>query len=155
MVPPENLLAFIVAALVLIVVPGPSVLFTIGRKGGEAVLQKRFSVEQSARARAFIEKYGVLAVIIPSLLPPPMPFKMFVLLSGVGRMSASRFVTAVAIGRGTRYFGEGLLALRYGDQTMAFLHEHSRTVGLVLGIAILVGGAAYLLVQRANAAKGR
>ena len=134
---------------------GSLVLFTIGRKGGEAVLQKRFSVERSARARAFIEKYGVLAVIIPSLLPPPMPFKMFVLLSGVGRMSASRFVTAVAIGRGTRYFGEGLLALRYGDQTMAFLHEHSRTVALVLGIAILVGGAAYLLVQRANAAKGR
>ena len=134
---------------------GSLVLFTIGRKGGEAVLQKRFSVERSARARTFIEKYGVLAVIIPSLLPPPMPFKMFVLLSGVGRMSVSRFVTAVAIGRGTRYFGEGLLALRYGDQTMAFLHEHSRTVALVLGIAILVGAAGYLLVQRANAAKGR
>ena len=64
-------------------------------------------------------------------------------------------MTAVAIGRGTRYFGEGLLALRYGDQTMAFLHEHSRTVALVLGIAIVVGAAAYLLVQRANAAKGR
>ena len=134
---------------------GSLVLFTIGRKGGEAVLQKRFSVERSARARRFIEKYGVLAVIIPSLLPPPMPFKMFVLLSGAGRMSASRFVTAVAIGRGTRYFGVGLLALRYGDRTMAFLHEHSRTVALVLGIAILVGAAAYLLVQRANAAKAR
>jgi membrane protein YqaA with SNARE-associated domain len=134
---------------------GSLVLFTIGRKGGEAVLQKRFSVERSARARLFIEKYGVLAVIIPSLLPPPMPFKMFVLLSGVGRMSVARFVTAVAIGRGTRYFGVGLLALRYGDQTMAFLHEHSRTVALVVGIAIIVGAAAYLLVQRANAAKGR
>ena len=81
----------------------------------------------------------MLAVIIPSLLPPPMPFKMFVLLAGVGRMSVSRFVTAVAIGRGTRYFGVGLLALRYGDQTMAFLHEHSRTVALVLGIAIARG----------------
>lgn len=134
---------------------GSLVLFTIGRKGGEAVLQKRFSVERSARARAFIEKYGVLAIIIPSLLPPPMPFKMFVLLSGVARMSVGRFVTAVAIGRGTRYFGEALLALRYGDQTLAFLHEHSRTVALVLAIALAVGLVVYVVTGRANAAKGR
>lgn len=134
---------------------GSLVLFTIGRKGGEAVLQKRFSVERSNRARAFIQKYGVMAIIIPSLLPPPMPFKMFVLLSGVARLPTSRFVTAVAIGRGTRYFGEGLLALRYGDQTMAFLHAHSWTVAIVLTIALAVGLMVYVLASRANAAKGR
>jgi hypothetical protein len=70
-------------------------------------------------------------------------------------MSTPRFITAVAIGRGTRYFGEGLLALRYGDQTMAFIHAHSRTVGLVLAIAVAAGFAVYLLAARANAAKGR
>jgi membrane protein YqaA with SNARE-associated domain len=134
---------------------GSLVLFTIGRKGGEAVLRKRFSVDRSTRAMAFIQKYGVLAIIIPSLLPPPMPFKMFVLLSGVARMSFTRFITAVAIGRGTRYFGEGLLALRYGDQTMAFIHEHSWTVGIVLTIALVVGLAVYAVAGRANAAKGR
>ena len=134
---------------------GSLVLFAVGRKGGEAVLQKRFSVERSTRAKAFIEKYGVLAIIIPSLLPPPMPFKMFVLLAGVARMSVGRFVTAVAIGRGTRYFGEALLALRYGDQTLAFLHEHSRTVALVLAIALAVGLVVYVVTGRANAAKGR
>jgi membrane protein YqaA with SNARE-associated domain len=134
---------------------GSLVLFTIGRKGGEAVLHKRFSVERSTRAMAFIEKYGVLAIIIPSLLPPPVPFKMFVLLSGAARMSVGRFVTAVAIGRGTRYFGEALLALRYGDQTMAFLHEHSRTVALVLAVALAAGLVVYLVAGRANAAKGR
>ena len=134
---------------------GSLVLFTIGRKGGEALLRKRFSVERSTRAMAFIEKYGVLAIIIPSLLPPPMPFKMFVLLSGAARMSVPRFMTAVAIGRGTRYFGEGLLALRYGDQTMAFIHEHSWTVGIVLTIALAVGLAVYVVTGRANATKGR
>lgn len=134
---------------------GSLLLFTIGRKGGEAVLRKRFSVERSARAMAFIEKYGLLAIIIPSLLPPPMPFKMFVLLSGVARMSFARFITAVAIGRGTRYFGEGLLALRYGDQTMAFIHEHSWTVGIVLAVALSVGLVVYVVAGRANAAKGR
>ena len=134
---------------------GSLLLFTLGRKGGEAVLHKRFSVERSARAMAFIEKYGLLAIIIPSLLPPPMPFKMFVLLSGVARMSFARFITAVAIGRGTRYFGEGLLALRYGDQTMAFIHEHSWTVGIVLTVALAVGLVVYVAADRAKAAKGR
>jgi len=134
---------------------GSLLLFTLGRKGGEAVLHKRFSVERSARAMAFIEKYGLLAIIIPSLLPPPMPFKMFVLLSGVARMSFARFITAVAIGRGTRYFGEGLLALRYGDQTMAFIHEHSWTVGIVLTVALAVGLVVYVAAGRAKAAKGR
>ena len=134
---------------------GSLLLFTIGRKGGEAVLHKPFSVERSTRAMAFIEKYGAMAIIIPSLLPPPMPFKMFVLLAGVARMSFPRFIAAVAIGRGTRYFGEGLLALRYGDQTMTFIHEHSWTVGIVLTIALAVGLAVYALTGRANAAKGR
>jgi membrane protein DedA with SNARE-associated domain len=96
-----------------------------------------------------------MAIIIPSLLPPPMPFKMFVLLSGVARIPMPRFAAAVAIGRGTRYFGEGLLALRYGDQTMALLHDHSRTVALVVGVALAVGLAVYVLAGRARAAKGR
>jgi membrane protein YqaA with SNARE-associated domain len=148
-------LALYVGAATAGSIVGSLVLFTIGRKGGEALLRKRFSVERSARAMAFIEKYGVLAIIIPSLLPPPMPFKMFVLLSGAARMSVPRFMTAVAIGRGTRYFGEGLLALRYGDQTMAFIHEHSWTVGIVLTIALAVGLAVYAVAGRANATKGR
>jgi membrane protein YqaA with SNARE-associated domain len=134
---------------------GSLALYAIGRKGGEAVLRRRFSVQRSDRAMAFIQKYGVMAIIIPSLLPPPMPFKMFVLLSGVARIPVPRFVGAVAIGRGTRYFGEGLLALRYGDQTMTFLHDHSRTVALILGVGLAVGLAVYVLVGKARAAKGR
>ena len=151
----KALLALYAGAATAGSIVGSLLLFTLGRKGGEAVLHKRFSVERSTRAMAFIEKYGVLAIIIPSLLPPPMPFKMFVLLSGVARMSFTRFITAVAIGRGTRYFGEGLLALRYGDQTMAFIHEHSWTVGIVLTVALAVGLVVYVVAGRANAAKGR
>lgn len=130
-------------------------LYSVGRKGGEAFLKKRFNERHIERAMNAFRRYGMLAIIVPSLLPPPMPFKMFVLLSGVARLPVSRFITAVAIGRGTRYFGEGLLALRYGDQTLAFLHAHSWTVALVLAIALAVGLAVYVLVSRANAAKGR
>jgi membrane protein YqaA with SNARE-associated domain len=134
---------------------GSLILYSIGRKGGEAVLRKRFTIERSDRVKAFIQRYGVMAIIIPSLLPPPMPFKMFVLLSGVARIPVPRFIAAVAIGRGTRYFGEALLALRYGERTMTFLHEHSRTVALVLAVALAVGLAVYVLVSNARAAKAR
>jgi membrane protein YqaA with SNARE-associated domain len=135
---------------------GSLLLYSIGRKGGEAVIRRRFNSARSDRALRAIQRYGVMAVIIPSLLPPPMPFKMFVLLSGVTGMPFARFVSAVAIGRGTRYFGEGLLALRYGDQTLAFLHEHSGTVAVVLGILLAVGLAAYVVWNaRQTAAAGR
>jgi membrane protein YqaA with SNARE-associated domain len=136
-------------------IAGSLVLYSIGRKGGEAVPRKRLDTARSERVLASIQRWGVMAIIIPSLLPPPMPFKMFVLLSGVARMPVPRFVGAVAIGRGTRYFGEALLARRDGDQTMTFIHQHSRAVALVLALALAAGLAAYVLWGRARAEKGR
>jgi membrane protein DedA with SNARE-associated domain len=59
-------------------------------------------------------------------------------------MRPIEFMAAVAIGRGVRYFGEGVLALLYGDAALAFLEEHAHTVGLVVGIAVLVGGIAWV-----------
>ncbi len=74
-----------------------------------------------------------MAVLIPSLLPPPMPFKIFVLLAGAAGISTGRFAVAIVIGRGIRYFGEALLAVWYGDQAMEFLHANGRTASLSAG----------------------
>ena len=119
-------------------------LYTVGRKGGEAFLRKRFHDKHVDRAMRVFRRYGMLAVIVPSLLPPPMPFKIFVLAAGVAHMRRIEFLVAVAIGRGLRYFGEGLLALWYGEQALTFLKENAHTVGLWLGIAVLVGGTAFI-----------
>ena len=62
-----------------------------------------------------------MAVLIPSLLPPPSPFKIFVLLAGVVGISVARFATAIAIGRGIRYVALGYLAVRYGSRAGAYL----------------------------------
>ncbi len=83
------------------------VLYYIGRKGGEAVVRKRFSAWRRPGPRR-VQRYGVLAVLVPSLLPPPAPFKIFVLLAGVAGISGRGSSMAIAIGRGLRYFGEGL-----------------------------------------------
>ena len=63
-----------------------------------------------------VRKYGLFSVLVPALLPPPAPFKLFVLAAGIARIRVVDFVVAVSIGRGIRYFGEGLLALWYGER---------------------------------------
>ena len=136
-------------------IAGCLALYYLGRKGGEAFVRRRFSAAIVDKAIATFKNYGVMAVLIPSLLPPPAPFKIFVLLAGVAGISAPRFVTAVAIGRGIRYFGEGLLAVWYGDQAIAFIHENAGMVSLIL-VGLLAGGlVAYLVWRRARARKGR
>ncbi len=115
-------------------------LYTVGRKGGDAFIRKRFGSGSVDRTLRLIQRNGVLAILIPALLPPPAPFKIFVLLAGIAGISPGRFTTAILVGRGVRYFGEGLLALYYGEQATAFIEENSATVGLWL-VGLLVAGA--------------
>ena len=125
-------------------IAGCFALFSVGKKGGEAFLRKRFHARHVDRAMDVFRRYGMLAIIVPSLLPPPMPFKIFVLAAGVAGVRTADFLIAVAIGRGLRYFGVGFLALWYGEQAIAFLRENADTVGLALGIAALVLGLGYI-----------
>src|SRR5215470_20217625 len=95
-------------------VAGCALLYAVGRKGGETFLRKTFADERIGRVQKWYQRHGVLAVIVPSLLPPPTPFKVFVLAAGTFGISWPKFVIAVAIGRGIRYFSEALLAVEYG-----------------------------------------
>jgi membrane protein YqaA with SNARE-associated domain len=125
-------------------VAGCFIMYAIGRKGGEALMKRRFSGPRTARALALFNRFGMLAIVVPAILPPPAPFKIFVILAGVSRMSPWTFAAAVALGRGFRYFGEGLLAVWYGERAFAFLEENGRIVGLVVGVSVLVLGVAYI-----------
>lgn len=136
-------------------IAGCIVLYYIGLKGGDALVRKRFHADRVDRALGVIQRNGVLAVLVPSLLPPPAPFKIFVLLAGVAGIPISRFVLAIAIGRGVRYFGEGLLAVRYGDQAIAYLENNLRTVSLALVGVLVVGAGAYFLWTKARAVRSR
>jgi len=92
-------------------IAGCVVMYFVGLKGGQALLRKRFSEATLARNMALFQRYGVLVVLVPSLLPPPAPFKIFVILAGVARIPVLKFCLAIAIGRDIRYFGEELLAM--------------------------------------------
>jgi membrane protein YqaA with SNARE-associated domain len=129
-------------------VAGCLALYSVGRRGGEAFLKKRFKAGHVERAMELFRRHGLLAVVVPSLLPPPMPFKIFVLAAGVARVRLIDFVIAVLIGRGIRYFGEGLLALWYGEAAIAFLRDNARMAGLALAIVIAIGAAAWFWWKR-------
>jgi len=129
-------------------VAGCLVLFLLARKGGEAFLRKRLHERHIERATAVVRRHGLLAVLVPSLLPPPAPFKIFVLATGVAQVRTVDFVVAVTIGRGIRYFGEGALALWYGEWAMTFLRENIAAIGLWLAGLSLAGGLAWILLQR-------
>jgi membrane protein YqaA with SNARE-associated domain len=150
----KELMPLYAAAATLGSIAGCLTLYYLGRKGGEAFVRKRFSSATVDRGIATFQRYGVMAVLIPSLLPPPAPFKIFVLLSGVAGISPWRFASAIAIGRGIRYFGEGWLAVRYGDGAITFLHEHARTASLALVGASVAGLLVYLAWRRWRTARG-
>jgi membrane protein YqaA with SNARE-associated domain len=123
---------------------GCFVMYAIGRKGEDALIRKRFSGPRTERALALFNRFGMLAVLVPAILPPPAPFKIFVILAGASKMSPWRFAIAVVLGRGFRYFGEGLLAVWYGERALAFLETHGRQVALWTGVTVLAVGALYL-----------
>ena len=148
----EELMPYYAAMATLGSITGCLVLYVLGRKGGEAILQKRFSGPRVEKAMGLFRRFGVLAIIVPALLPPPAPFKVFVLLSGVTRVPWPRFCGAVAVGRGVRYFGEGLLAVRYGDEAVELLRANGPLVSLVLAVVLLLGVGTYILMRRATAA---
>ena len=75
---------------------GCLILYTVGRKGDQFIA-RRFSADRMERALGAFRRYGLMAVLIPSLLPPPMPFKIFVLLAGAAGISTPRFVVAIAL----------------------------------------------------------
>ena len=112
-------------------VAGCLVMHAIGRKGGDALVRRAFTGEKIERAKASLQRHGVMAVLIPSLLPPPAPFKIFVLLAGVVGINAVPFAVAIAIGRSRPLLALGLLAVRYGNRAMTYMADHGAMVSLV------------------------
>jgi membrane protein DedA with SNARE-associated domain len=123
-------------------------LYSVGRSGGKAFLRKRFSDTRLARVEQWYSKYGMLAVIIPSLLPPPTPFKIFVLSAGTFGISWPRFLTAVAVGRSLRYFSEGILAVVYGASAIEFVQENFGMIGIVVSAMIVIAVVLFVYVRR-------
>jgi membrane protein YqaA with SNARE-associated domain len=127
---------------------GCLLLYAVGRKGGEVLLRRRFAESRILSASRWYEKYGILAVMIPSILPPPTPFKIFVLFAGAFKVSITKFVFAIAMGRGFRYFLEGYLAIRYGEKAIDYMHENYPHIALAIVLTLLSGLVIFYVIRR-------
>jgi len=132
---------------------GCLVLYYVGLRGGSALVKRRFQSARVERTLAAFRRYGVMAVLLPSILPPPTPFKIFVLLAGVAEIGLGQFTAALAIGRGARYLIEGWLAVWYGDQALGFVRSHGAAVSLSVALILVLGLTGYVVVQRSSSAK--
>jgi membrane protein YqaA with SNARE-associated domain len=126
-------------------------LYTVARRGGEVFMRKRFKGRHVDRAMALYQRFGLLAVVVPALLPPPTPFKVFVLMAGAAAVSPWKFLVAILVGRGIRYFGEGYLAVRYGDHAFDLVKAHGAEAGIGLAALAVIVGVAVVMVRRRRA----
>lgn len=126
-------------------VTGCILLYYIARKGGEAMLHK-YAGPRAQRTHEWIKRNGFLSILVTALLPPPNPFKVFVIAAGALEMPMRSFVLGLLAARGIRYFGEGFLAVRYGDRASEYLMTHKLEVS---GISLLVVVALYLASRAA------
>ena len=122
-------------------VGGCLLLYYIARKGGEAMFHKHAG-PRAQQIHAWINRNGFVSILVTALLPPPTPFKVFVIAAGALEMPMRTFVIGLLLARGFRFFGEGILAVKYGDQAGPFLLTHKLEVaGITLGVVL----ALYLL----------
>jgi membrane protein YqaA with SNARE-associated domain len=129
-------------------IAGSYVIYALARRGGEAFLRRRLHERHVERAFAVIRKYGLLAVAIPSILPPPMPFKIFVLAAGAAGVRRIDFLIAISIGRGARYFLEALLAAWYGEAALSLIARHATPISIAVAVAALAGAGVWMLWRR-------
>jgi len=131
---------------------GCHVLYTIVRRGGQAVLRKRFNLQSIKRVERAYERFGFLAIGIPAILPPPLPFKIFVATAGALEYPRWKFLLTVMIARSLRYYVEGVLAVFYGRRVLLFIKDNGLVIVSIVATLVLVGGIVYLIVNRRRTA---
>jgi len=127
---------------------GCLVLYTIMRRGGQALLRRRFKRENIERVERAYARYGFLAIAIPALLPPPMPFKIFVATAGTLEYPRWKFLVTVMIARSFRYYVEGILAVFYGRRVLTFLKDNGLVIISIVAAAAVLILLVYAIVTR-------
>lgn len=127
---------------------GGLVPFFIGRAGGELFLLKRINRQKFDALRHRFERQEFAAILIPSMLPPPTPWKLFVFGAGVFEMPVANFMAAVFVGRLIRFGVEALLTIRYGPEILHSFSAHTLGVSIGVGALIALGVLYYILRMR-------
>jgi membrane protein YqaA with SNARE-associated domain len=122
---------------------GCIILYLIGYKGGEVLLEKRISRTRFNKIRSAFERHEFWALMFPSMMPPPFPFKVFVLAASVFEMNFWHFLLAIFVGRLVRFLILSLLVLKFGPQIVALTSAAVAKHWPELALAVLVIGGLF------------
>ncbi len=127
---------------------GCYLLYTIMRRGGQAVLRRRFRPEKIQRVEQAYARFGFLAIAVPAILPPPLPFKIFVATAGTLEYPRWKFLLTVMLARSFRYYVEGILAVFYGRRVLRFFQDSGLVIISIVAALALLGFLIYVFVTR-------
>jgi membrane protein YqaA with SNARE-associated domain len=127
---------------------GSCVLYVIGYLGGETLLRKRMAAARYEKIHASFEKHEFWALMFPAMLPPPTPFKLFVLAAAAAEMRFIDFLAAIFAGRFVRFLILGVLTLKFGPEVVRLTAELFRHHLLWVLAVVGVGVVAWILLRR-------
>jgi membrane protein YqaA with SNARE-associated domain len=130
---------------------GCLLLYTIMRRGGQAVLRKKFRPESIERVERAYARFGFLAIAVPAILPPPLPFKIFVATAGTLEYPRWKFLITIMVARSFRYYVEGILAVFYGRRVILFFKDNGLVIISVVASLALIGVIIYIARNRRRA----
>jgi membrane protein YqaA with SNARE-associated domain len=126
---------------------GCVLLFLLARRVEEAAFHRKVGT-RAAPIRNWVVRNGFGGMLMAAMLPPPTPFKFFVLAAGVFEMPLVSFASAIGLARVIRYFGVGYLAVRYGADALPYLGQHKLQVILLVIAFVAVSYAVSRVVLR-------
>ena len=135
---------------------GSLVIYAIGYAGGEELLRKRVSAERFEKLHSAFEQHPFWSLMFPAMLPPPTPFKLFVLGAAVAEMTVSHFLLAIFLGRMVRFLTLAILVLKFGPEVVNILHSvpsHYLYWVLLAGLVALAAFTVLRPMRRRRAAR--
>jgi membrane protein YqaA with SNARE-associated domain len=126
---------------------GNLTLFLCARLGGRRFVKDVPQPGDKRRFREWFERYGLLTIFIPCMLPIPLPLKVFVISAAVLGTPLPTFVAVITLGRSIRYFGEAYLGVKLGEGSVPFLRSHTWHL---VGGAVALFAVLYLLLMLAE-----
>ncbi len=109
--------------------------YYLGLKGGRRVARKVFPERMVDKADNYFKEYGAWAVLVAAF--SPIPYKVFTIAAGVFKVDLKRFVIASVIGRGARFYAEGVLIMLWGEEILVFIDSNLQAITLAIAVAVI------------------
>lgn len=133
---------------------GSLVPYWIGYKGEELLLERRIPPRTLEKIRQSFEKHEVLALVVPAMMPPPTPFKLFVMFAGAAKLPKRDFMLAIFGGRMLRFLILSALTVAFGPTVLHLITQHGKIALAIIAGLILVGVLIWWLKRKSEHPEG-